>query len=96
MIKAAMAASILSWLILIGGLTYSVLFVTNEVKTELSIMSPRTFTQVSTVYVGWLVSCVALLLTIVSLYVRGATKAFWLSLALSSFYAIPIGLLYAL
>ncbi len=96
MIKSVLFVSILAWLILVVGIAYSHIYVSNEFKTELSIMSPRTITAVTTIYIGWFVSCLALFLSLVVLHLKGGSKALYASLALSSIYVIPVGVLYVL
>lgn len=74
---------------------YAELFVANSYTTELSVMTPRTYVRVQSVFAGWLVSCVGLLLSFIGVLVARREQVLWGSLLLSSIYAVPLGVLYA-
>ena len=92
--NVVLVTAIVAWAVCLFGVIYSNLFVSDELPTERSIMSPRTFTSIYLVMVGWLISCAAFVASIVAIIFSVRNKAIYSAAILSSIYFLPLSILF--
>src|SRR5262252_10380015 len=81
----------IGWLIGIGGYVYASVFVSEQLAPR-AVMSPRTFTQVMAISVGWWLSVVVLAFALVLLAISRSFRASTLpAVVVSALYVLPLG-----
>lgn len=88
--RLLLAMAGVAWLVSVGGNLYAEAFVTNVSHNRLAIMSPRTFTEVVFVWVGWGIAMAALLLCGVTLALFRRSRTLVLAAIVSALYALPL------
>jgi len=89
--RLLLTLGVIAWLIGVGGYLYARAFVSNAL-TPRAVMSPRTFTQVASISVGWWLSVVVLALALVLLAVSRGFRASTLpAIMVSALYVVPFG-----
>jgi hypothetical protein len=89
--RLLLTLSLIAWLIGIGGYLYARAFVSEELAPR-AVTSPRTFTQVTSISVGWWLSVVVLVLALVLLAISRGFRASTLPAVLvSALYVLPLG-----
>jgi hypothetical protein len=90
--RLLLALGVIAWLIGVGGYLYARAFVSNALAPR-AVMSPRTFTQVTSISVSWWLSVVVLALALVLLAISRGFRASTLPAVLvSALYVLPLGL----
>lgn len=92
----AIGCTILSFVILIGGLSYSELFISNNQQTKHLLIAPGVLVMSLTIFSGWVVSCVAFLLSVSALFRCKKSRSIYVSLVASGLYAISVGIVYVI
>jgi hypothetical protein len=91
--RLLLVLSVIAWVIGVGGYLYAHLFVSDGLAPS-AVMSPRTFTQVMSISVGWWLSVVVLLIAIVLLAVSRGSRASTLpAVVVSALYVLPLAFL---
>ena len=89
--RLLLALSVIAWLIGVSGYLYARAFVSDALVPR-AVMSPRTFTQVTSISVGWWLSVVLLVLALVLLAISRGFRASTLPAVLvSALYVLPLG-----
>ncbi len=89
--RLLLALGVIAWLIGVGGYLYARAFVSNALLPR-AVMSPRTFTQVASISVGWWLSVVVLALALVLWAISRGFRASTLPAVLvSALYVLPLG-----
>jgi len=89
--RLLLVLGVIAWLISVGGCLYARAFVSNVLAPR-AVMSPRTFTQVTSISVGWWLSVVVLALALVLLAISRGFRASTLPAVLvSALYVLPLG-----
>jgi hypothetical protein len=90
--RLLLALGVIAWLIGVGGYLYARAFVSNALAPR-AVMSPRIFTQVTSISVSWWLSVVVLALALVLLAISRGFRASTLPAVLvSALYVLPLGL----
>src|SRR5260370_14692600 len=88
--RLLLALGVIAWLIGVGGYLYARAFVSNALLPR-AVMSPRTFTQVASISVGWWLSVVALAPALVLWAISRGFRASTLPAVLvSALYVLPL------
>jgi hypothetical protein len=83
--------AVIAWLIGIGGYLYARNFVSDRLA-PVAVMSPRTFTEVAMISVGWWLSVAVLALALILLAIsRGVPTSTLPAVVVSALYVLPLG-----
>jgi hypothetical protein len=90
--RVLLALGVIAWLMGVGGYLCARAFVSDALAPR-AVMSPRTFTQVTLISVGWWLSVVVLALALVPLAIsRGfRTSTLLPTVLVSALYVLPLG-----
>jgi hypothetical protein len=91
--KVSLGLSILVWLIALAGVLHCS-FLSNELATERSIMTPATMCSVMYFQPIWIIACLAFVTALLGLIFEGRSKLIYVSLVLSGIIAVPVSLVF--
>ena len=84
-----LATAFAAWLIGVGSHLYADGFVT-DARHLLAIMSPRTFSAVALLWVGWWLAVVVLFVCVFTIALSHKSRALSLAAFVSAAYAVPL------
>lgn len=91
--KISLILSVLPWLAAIAGAIHCS-FLSDQLSSERSIMSPSTMCSVMYFQPIWVVACFAFVAALVGLIFQRKSKLVFVSLVLSGIIAVPVSILF--
>lgn len=91
--KISLILSLLVWLVALAGVIHCS-FLSNELASERSIMTPATMCSVVYFQPTWVISCLAFIAALLGLIFEGKSKLIYISLILSGIIALPVSVLF--
>lgn len=91
--KISLWLSILVWLVALAGVIHCS-FLSNELASERSIMTPATMCRVMYFQPIWIIACLAFVTALLGLTFEGKSKLIYVSLVLSGIIAVPMSILF--